>query len=240
VDIHWVRFERAFNLQRRPELQEKALYYRTVEGINARCADLTLTVTDVDRKFFLDLDAGLKIEVIPTIHETLPPEKPFADRKDLMFIGGFYHQPNVDAVLFFAKDILPLIREKIPGVKFFVAGSNPPPEVRKLSGGDISVTGYVRDVRPFFESCRVFVAPLRYGAGMKGKIGQSMSYGLPLVTTTMGSEGMGLADGQNALIADSPGDFADAVTRLYTDEALWNRISVKSVSHIEVPGSDQC
>jgi glycosyltransferase involved in cell wall biosynthesis len=91
----------------------------------------------------------------------------------------------------------------------------------------------VKDVSPYFDGCRIFVSPLRYGAGMKGKIGQSMSFGLPVVTTTIGAEGIGLRDGENALIADDPGAFANAVVRLYEDEALWNRISRQSVEHIK-------
>jgi len=86
---------------------------------------------------------------------------------------------------------------------------------------------------PYFERCRVFVSPLRYGAGMKGKIGQSMAFGLPVVTTAVGAEGIGLVDGENALISDDPRTFAEAVIRLYTDELLWAKISEESLKHIE-------
>lgn len=233
VDIHWVRFQRAADLYRDRNLQEQARHYRAIENINALCSDLTLTVTEEDKNFLLKDNPGLRVEVIPNIHRPEKTETPFHKRKDLMFIGGFYHQPNVDAVLFFAKKVFPLIKAKIPGIKLYVVGSSPPPSITGLNSRDIKVTGFVKDVRPFFENCRVFVSPLRYGAGMKGKIGQSMAHGLPVVTTAVGAEGMSLADGQNALIADEPRHFAEAVARLYTDEELWKTLSANSARHIE-------
>src|SRR5262249_29845959 len=93
--------------------------------------------------------------------------------------------------------------------------------------------GYVPDLTPYLEGCRVFVAPLRYGAGIKGKIGNSMGFGLPVVTTSLGAEGMNLIDGEHVLIADSPAAFARAVVRLYTDDILWEKMSQKALLHIE-------
>ena len=91
----------------------------------------------------------------------------------------------------------------------------------------------MRDPDPYFDDARVFVAPLRYGAGMKGKIGQAMSLGLPVVTTSIGAEGMLLNDGAHALIADSAGEFAAAVVRLYRDKSLWYALRARALSHIE-------
>ena len=118
-------------------------------------------------------------------------------------------------------------------MKFFIVGSDPSDLVLGLNSKDVVVTGYKKNLLPYFENSRVFVSPLRYGAGMKGKIGQSMAYGLPVVTTAVGAEGIGLKDGQNALIADEPQAFADAVIRLYKDESLWNKLSEKSIEYIE-------
>ena len=175
----------------------------------------------------------MHVEVVPNIHEVVKEVKPFRERKNIMFIGSFLHQPNEDAVQFFVRDIFPFIKKRIPDMKFFVVGSDPLDSILKLDSDTIKVTGYVKDVAPFFEACRVFVAPLRYGAGMKGKIGQSMAYGLPVVTTMIGAEGIGLVNNQNALITDEPDKFADAVLRLYEDEELWNKISRDSIGHIE-------
>jgi glycosyltransferase involved in cell wall biosynthesis len=93
--------------------------------------------------------------------------------------------------------------------------------------------GFVPDVAPYFESCRVFVAPLRFGAGMKGKVGQSMSHGLPIVATKIGAEGMGLRHETEILIADGSQDFANSVNRLYSDEILWRKLSHNGLAHVE-------
>lgn len=233
VDAHWVRFKRAFQLYRHEYYRERWKYYRAIEGISARCSDLVLTVTENDKCFFEELAPGLKTEVLPSIHNVVKPQKDFKDRKNLMFIGGFYHHPNVDAVIYFAKKVFPLITKKLRDADFIIVGSNPPDSVKRLNSANIKVTGFVDDVSPYFESCRVFVSPLRYGAGMKGKIAQSMAHGLPVVTTSMGAEGMGITDGQNALVADHPEKFAEAAARLYTDEQLWKDISFNSLKHIE-------
>jgi glycosyltransferase involved in cell wall biosynthesis len=104
-----------------------------------------------------------------------------------------------------------------------------PPAVTALHGGDIVVTGYVPDVEELLRQARVFVAPLRYGAGMKGKNGHAMSHGLPIVTSSVGAEGMGLVDGRHALIRDDPDGFATAVVELYTQQPLWERISTNAL-----------
>jgi O-antigen biosynthesis protein len=105
--------------------------------------------------------------------------------------------------------------------------------VQALASPDVVAVGYVPDLTPYLEGCRVFVAPLRYGAGIKGKIAQSMGFGLPVVTTSIGTEGMGLIDGKHVLIADSPAAFARAVVRLYRDDPLWEEMSRNALSHIQ-------
>ena len=233
VDLHWLRFERAAAVSGEKELFEKAIYYKSLENFNASCSDVVFTVTQDEKEFLLAEHSERRVEVIPNIHDVFQRVKSFNERKDIMFIGSFLHQPNEDAVLFFVRSIFPLIRKKIPDTRFFVVGSDPLDSILTLDSETIKVTGYVKNVTPYFENCRVFVAPLRYGAGMKGKIGQSMAYGLPVVTTTVGAEGIGLEHDVNALIADGPEEFADAVIRLYTDEELWEGISLNAIEHIE-------
>jgi glycosyltransferase involved in cell wall biosynthesis len=204
-----------------------------MELFNASCSDVVFTVTQDEKEFLLKEDASLNVEVMPNIHEVIHNVKPFDKRKDIMFIGGFLHQPNEDAVFYFVDEIFPLVKEKIPDMTFYVVGSDPSEKLLKLNSRDVKVTGYVPDVMPYFEDCRVFISPLRYGAGMKGKIGQSMGYGLPVVTTTIGAEGIGLTQEQNALIADGRQDFAEAVVKLYTDELLWEKLSRESIALID-------
>ncbi len=233
VDLHWVRFDRASSITGKDEFLKEAKRYKSMELFNALSSDVTFTITEDERRILLNENSGLKVEVVPNIHDIMPVNKSFRAKKDIMFIGGFLHQPNEDAVFYFVREILPLIKKEVKDAQFYVVGSDPSEALRKLASEDIVVTGYVRDVTPYFENCRVFVSPLRYGAGMKGKIGQSMAYGLPVVTTTIGAEGIGLVDGDNALIADTPQQFAEATIRLYTDEKLWSKLSRRSMEHIE-------
>ena len=117
------------------------------------------------------------------------------------------------------------LRERLPRVPTYVIGSGPPASIRALAADDFVVTGYVRDVTPYFNGCRVSVSPLRYGAGVKGKINLAMSYGLPVVATSPSVEGMHLDPGNDVLVADDPEAFAQAVTRLYQDAELWQRLA---------------
>ena len=121
--------------------------------------------------------------------------------------------------------MLPRIRERLPGVKTYIIGSDAPPIIAALAADDFVITGFVPDVTPYFTDCRVSVSPLRYGAGVKGKVNLAMSYGLPVVATTPSIEGMRLTPGDDVLVADEPEAFADAVARAYTDQALWTRLA---------------
>src|SRR4029434_6125838 len=149
---------------------------------------------------------------------------PFALRRGWLFIGSFQHRPNIDAVLFFLQTIYPLVTEHLRDAKFYIVGDKAPPEIVALATERIIVAGLQRDVRPFFDSVKLSVAPLRFGAGIKGKINQSMGFGVPVVATSVAVEGAGLCDREEILVADQPEGFARAVTELYESEQLWNRI----------------
>ena len=149
-----------------------------------------------------------------------------------MFIGGYEHPPNVDAVLYFVNEVLPLIRQQEPGIKFYVVGSKPPASLKQIADNDVIVTGYVEDLSAYMEGCRLSVVPLRYGAGIKGKVGFSLSYGVPCVVTQVGAEAMELESGREVLIADSPRDFAAAVIRLYRDKLLWETLSQNGIDYV--------
>ena len=150
-----------------------------------------------------------------------------------MFVGGFQHPPNVDAVLWFAKEILPLVRKRLPGVVTTIVGSKVPETMRALAADDVEVHGFVADIEPFLDGCRMSVAPLRYGAGVKGKVNLAMTYGQPVVATTPSVEGMYLAPGDDVLVADDADAFADAIVRLYGDEALWRKLAAGGRANIE-------
>src|SRR5262245_15207373 len=116
---------------------------------------------------------------------------------------------------------MPLVWAHIPQLEVTLLGSNPSNDVQDLANERIKVPGYVQDVEPYFSESKTFVAPLRYGAGMKGKLGQSFEYGLPIVSTSVGVEGMHLQHNKNVLVADTAENFAKEIVRLYTDQSLW-------------------
>jgi O-antigen biosynthesis protein len=232
VDLVFLRESRRADLENNPAVAEQAATSKIMELYLAKISDITFVVSPVEREILLKENASLNIEVVSNIHDVRKPQKIFSERKDLLFVGGFDHPPNVDAAKYFVEKIFPLVKQKIPDIQFFIVGSNPPKEVLSLHSTDIIVTGYVKDLTPYFDDCRVFVAPLRYGAGIKGKINQSMSYGLPVVATTLGAEGIGLVDGVDALIADVPEQYAEKVIRAYQDEGLWNKLSGNSLNTV--------
>lgn len=146
-------------------------------------------------------------------------------RSGLLFVGGFQHPPNLDAVLWFVHDIWPRILSQDREMVLRIVGSDLSEGiVSVLKQPGVEVLGYVPDLTGLFAYSRMSVAPLRYGAGVKGKVGQSIAFGLPVVTTKIGAEGMALEDGKHILIADEPEEFAVAVLRLATDDELWRRL----------------
>lgn len=148
-------------------------------------------------------------------------------RRDILFIGGFEHPPNLDAMEFFIGAVLPLVAARRPDIRLLVVGSKPPARLHELAAANanVEVRGYVADIVPLFREIRLTVAPLRYGAGVKGKINTSMAWGVPVVATGIAAEGMDLEDGRDVLLADTPEDFADRVLRLYEDDDLWRLLS---------------
>lgn len=157
----------------------------------------------------------------------------FAPRRDVAFVGGYQHVPNVDAAEHFIDDVLPILRAQLPGVRFHAIGSKPPEKLLRRASADVLVPGFVEDLAGRLDGIRVAVAPLRYGAGIKGKIATTLSLGLPCVATGVAAEGMCLQSGTEILVADRPEDFAAAVVRLYRDESLWTRVSEAGIAFAE-------
>lgn len=229
VDLHYLRERRKAEL----EIRERIERIKMMEMFLIHQSDGTLVVSSEEKRILADEEAIENgVAVFPNIHPLNAASVPFEERFGLLFIGGFAHDPNQDGVLWFVEKIYPAVKARLPGTHFYVLGSNPPETIFRLNAEDITVTGYLHDVSPYFEKSRVFVCPLRYGAGVKGKIGHSLSFGLPVVTTSIGAEGMGLVHGENALIADSESEFAENVVRLYEDILLWEKLSLNGTDYI--------
>ncbi|HEX7312851.1 MAG TPA: glycosyltransferase [Pyrinomonadaceae bacterium] len=233
VDLHFVRLAREAELSGDRALAREAERYRKVETRLARASDLVWFASSTDMEALAREAPGLPSAVVPTIHRAHDAGLPFASREHLLFVGNFRHRPNEDGVRFFIREVLPKVREELPGVELLLVGDAAPQEFSQLSEQGVRLLGYVPDLDPLFARARVFVAPIRFGAGIKGKIGEALAYAVPVVTTPVGAEGMSLRDGEEALIADTAAGFATAVVRLYRDECLWRRLASNAHAHVE-------
>ena len=222
-DLHHLRERRRWELEGDPRvLQESRRLQRVEERIFGR-VDCVMTPSADEAAEIAALVPGAPIEVIPPY--ILPPAAaapdgiPFAERDALIFVGGFGHLPNVNAALWLAEEIMPLVWQSVPEARLLLVGSAPPLAVQALAGPLVEVTGFVPDIAPLYARARVSVSPLRYGAGVKGKIVASLQAGVPVVTTGIGNEGLGLQDGRDARVADTAAGLADAVVALWRDPA---------------------
>lgn len=232
VDAHFVRFGREHELTGDAEAARKAERFRKIETRVARRSDLVWCASDADAESLSREVPGVPLEVVPTIHRLQDRGQPFEERSGLLFLGNFRHRPNADAVHFFVREIFPAVRAAVPEAVLSVVGDEAPLAIRAHESEAVKILGYVPDLDPLFAGSRLMVAPLRFGAGIKGKIGEALAHGLPVVTTGVGAEGMGFTDGEEALVADDPREFAQAVVRAYTDAALWQRLSDKGHAHV--------
>ena len=241
VDVHFLRERRQAELYQDRKLLEQAVDTYRRELNNYRQADALITVTEDDRQTLLKELPQSRIFIVPNIHEVVSDVPPVDHRNGLLFVGGFGHPPNEDAVLYFHREVWPRVLQRVPDARWTIVGNKPPAAVQALAGPAIEVTGYVPSMEPYLRSHLISVAPLRYGAGMKGKIGEALANGLPVVTTSIGAEGMGMESGAGGtLVADDPETFADHVARLYADQDLWNQLSTHGRQHIQSHFTPQC
>jgi GT2 family glycosyltransferase/glycosyltransferase involved in cell wall biosynthesis len=231
-DVHHVRERRGAELAGDAAALAKAEQTRVREAAIYSQADLLGAVSVDDARALEELAPGVPVEIVTNVHVDVPPGPPFEERSGLVFVANFDHTPNVDAILDFHTHSWPLIADAIPDAHLMVVGFSPPPAVKALHGDRITVTGQVPETGPYLDGARISIAPLRYGAGVKGKIGEALMHGLPVVTTPIGAEGMNLQDGEHVLIAEPGEDFARAVIRLYDDAERWRRIAETGRSHI--------
>lgn len=236
IDLHFLRLKRQKEYLD-PSYQNTSWSWETYQKLElnyANQAEATVVVTEDEKQVLSSL--GVKnVWVIPNIHEeiSLSEKVAFDQRSGLVFIGSYNHPPNIDAVKWLCLEIMPLVWASRPDITVNLLGSNLKDEVKELANDQVIVTGYVPEVEPYFQKSRIFVAPLRFGAGMKGKIGQSLSLGLPTITTKIGAEGMGLIDHQDVLIADTAEEFARAVIELYDNMELWQKLADNSLETIK-------
>jgi glycosyltransferase involved in cell wall biosynthesis len=229
VDLHYLREDSEARLTRDPDIRRRAQERQRLEYELIDQADETWVVSPTEQHLLRDKWPRKSVQLVSNIVDVTGSKTPFTLRRDYLFIGGFQHRPNIDAVLFFVQKIYPLVNERLRDAKFYIIGGKPPPEIVALATERIIVAGLQKDVRPFFDSARLSIAPLRFGAGVKGKINQSMAFGVPVVATSLAIEGMELTAREEILVADTPEEFARALIELYESEDLWRRLSENGI-----------
>lgn len=225
VDLHGLRELREAELAGNAAeiFAAQETFAREKDLIRRSNATILLSTQEID---VLKEELGYAdLRLIPMINEFHETDTRFEDRRDMAFIGSFVHTPNVDAICYFLEELWDPIRDRLPDIRFKIVGAGFPDDLKTGLPEGVDLMGFVPDLTALLEQLRLTVAPLRYGAGIKGKIGTSLSHGVPCVGTALAVEGMGLSDGENILVADTPSEFADAVARLYTDAELWSRLS---------------
>lgn len=201
-----------------------------------RNADKVLTLTPQGKDELLEICPELDITVVP--HGVDVENFSFSEftekEKIIVFVGNYLHYPNVDAVLYFHQEIWPRVRSRLPNVRFVIVGQSPPPEIQSLAEDKaITVTGRVDDVRSFLREGRVFICPVRLGGGFRGKILEAMAIGRPVVSTSLGAQGVPVDQRENIIVADAPDEFAQGVLDVMNDDPLFERIRTKARKMVE-------
>jgi GT2 family glycosyltransferase len=225
VDLHYLREEREAAHARSALLSLKAKDTRARELRAVRESDATIVLSEVEREVLAREVPAARVRVLPLLRTIPGRSAPIEGRRGVIFVGGFKHRPNVDAVEHLVSEIWPHVRASGAALTLHVVGSAMPDSLRALAAGDVVMHGHVPDLAPLFASVRLSVAPLRFGAGLKGKIADSLGHGVPCVTTSIGVEGSGLLHETHVLVADEPARFAAEIVRLHADDALWTRLS---------------
>ncbi len=222
-DLHHLRERRRWELEGDPHaLSESRRLKRIEDRIFARVDRVMTPSADEAAVIRADVPTA-QVHVIPPY---LVPATPlalagpdFAHRDALIFVGGYNHAPNVDAAVWLVRDIMPLVWSALPDVRLLLVGNAPPPAVADLAGRRVTVTGFVPDITPLYAQSRLSVNALRYGAGVKGKIVASLQAGVPVITTPVGNEGLGLVHGAEAWVAEDAPSLAAGIIALHQDPA---------------------
>jgi glycosyltransferase involved in cell wall biosynthesis len=225
IDLHHLREYRAAKLSGNVHQMINALNLKRIELATARMADLTVVVSDREGDVLRREDPQIRTWLVPNVHDVIDRPPGFAARAGLLYLGAFTFAPNVDAVQHLVTRIMPATRALLPDVRLDVVGSHPTAEVLALASDHVRIHGFVPDLFGHFAAARVFTAPLLYGAGIKGKVLLAMAHGLPVVASPVAVEGIPARPGIDVMVADTPGAWPAVIGAVYTDQALWERLS---------------
>jgi O-antigen biosynthesis protein len=227
--LYYRRMQRQLDFADPAELEARSaemLESRRRERAIVLEADEVVCVSDEEAAILAAISGHCPIEVIrPVTRGVVPTEAPFSERTDLLFTPGWLAgdaSPNVDALAWFVSEVLPRVHEVRPEIRLRVTGANPPPAARALAGPSVELVGFTPDLRTAYEAARVVTVPMRYGAGVKVKCIEALQYGVPVVATTVGAEGLGLYDSRAIVVSDDPQAFAASILRLYEEPDAWD------------------
>jgi O-antigen biosynthesis protein len=231
VDLHFLRESFEAELKQSKGLQRQAAESRQKELALFQKCDETWIVSESERRFLEAINPEKSLRLISNIHTVYPLQTNFSERCDIIFVGNFHHPPNFDGLNWLVQHCLPGLALEQPNLKLHIVGRGLT-EAQQLSlqKNNSVLHGHVEDIQALLDKSRINIAPLRYGAGAKGKISQALASGLPTIATMMAADGMFLQDQQSVLIADTPAAFIDAIKKIYTDEKLWQQISNNGIA----------
>jgi glycosyltransferase involved in cell wall biosynthesis len=230
VDLHQLREQRESQIK---NAGEKFSESKVLEDMCIQEADYVIAVSDNEAEFARQRSSK-QVVVVSNVHQVSEFRSGAPQSQSALFVGSFKHSPNLDGIVWFLNDVICQVVEAVPGFCLKIIGENPPDMLKKYESENVKILGWVPDLDPFLNGARVSVSPLRFGAGVKGKISQALSFGLPVVTTSIGSEGMSLTDGFDSFIRDSADGFAEAVIQLISDNSLWNQLSRNGLKTAEI------
>ena len=220
ADLHHLRFARQAEVEARPELLKRSRWLRLEEGMAARAADAVLTHSSHEAAVLREAVTGVNVHVVTWGVPPRPVTVPLSQRSGVAFVGGYGYSPNVDAAWFLAEEIMPLVWQSDPGITCFLVGSDMPESISRLARPSLVPVGQVADLAEIFERVRLTVAPLRYGAGIKGKVLASLAAGIPCAMTPIAAEGFDLsADMTKNCVGGTPAHLAARIIRLHADTA---------------------
>jgi GT2 family glycosyltransferase len=227
-DLHYLRELAEYELTGNVMLLESSAQWKKTEYKLFSDADVVLTPSTKEKQLIQSDFPWKQVEVMPAFfYQSITGSSiPFSERKDLLFVGGFAHTPNIDAVIWFVTKVFPYIAEKIPGIRVLIVGSYAPKEIISLASGNVIIKGYVSDLElnQLYENCRIAIIPLRYGAGVKGKTAEAIAKGIPIVSTSFGIEGL-VGIEQLLKAHDSADDFAKETVNLYSSDLRLSKLS---------------
>jgi len=232
ADMHWLREMREAELAGSADALAGALLTRDRELSVVGRVDVALVHSDYERTLLREALPDREIALFPLVQDPAGTIAPLAGRDGVCFVGGFRHPPNADAIRWFVETTWPRVLAAVPDARLDIVGSHMPADIRALGElPGVRAVGFVEDLEGFLARRRLTIAPLRYGAGAKGKVAASLAQGVPAVCTPVAAEGMLLSPGEDVLVGETPEALADHVIALLRDDALWQRLSAAGLDY---------